>query len=31
MYGGEEGVYTGFWWGNLRKRDDLEGRDVNEG
>jgi hypothetical protein len=23
-YGGEERRYTGFWWGNLRKRDNLE-------
>jgi len=23
-YGGEEGMYTGFWWGNLKERDHLE-------
>jgi hypothetical protein len=23
-YGGRGEVYTGFWWGNLRERDDLE-------
>jgi len=22
-------VYTGFWWGNLRERDHLEGPDVD--
>jgi len=26
-YGGE--VYTGFWWGNLRKRDHLENPGVD--
>jgi hypothetical protein len=24
MYGGEESVHTGFWWRNLRERDQLE-------
>jgi hypothetical protein len=24
MYGGRGEVYTGFWWGNLRKRDHSE-------
>jgi len=23
-------AYTGFWWGNLRKRDNLEDSDVDE-
>jgi len=23
-YGGRGEVYTGFWWGNLRERDNLE-------
>ena len=23
MYGGKGEAYTGFWWGNLRKRDHL--------
>jgi hypothetical protein len=23
-YGGRGKLYTGFWWGNLRKRDNLE-------
>jgi hypothetical protein len=26
----ERGVDTGFWWGNLRKRDHLEGSFVDE-
>jgi len=26
-YGGE--VYTGFWWGNLRKRDHLENPGID--
>jgi hypothetical protein len=24
-----EAMYTGFWWGNLRERDDLEDPDVD--
>ena len=31
MYGGESKVYTGFWWGNLRKRDHLENPAVDGG
>ena len=27
-YGGEE-MYTGFWWGDLRERDQLEDLDVD--
>jgi hypothetical protein len=27
---GEKERYTGFWWGNLRKRDQLEDASVNE-
>ena len=27
--GGTEGVYTGFWWGNLRERDHLEDPGVD--
>jgi hypothetical protein len=23
-------VYTGFWWGNLRKRDNLEDPGIDE-
>jgi hypothetical protein len=23
-------VYTGFWWGDLRERDHLEGPDIDE-
>jgi len=26
----ESNVHTGFWWGNLRKRDYLVDPDVNE-
>jgi hypothetical protein len=26
---GRGGVYTGFWWGNLRERDHLEDPDVD--
>ena len=25
-YGGRGEVHTGFWWGNLRERDHLDGR-----
>jgi len=28
-YEGREEVYTGFWWGNLKKRDHLEDPGVN--
>jgi hypothetical protein len=27
---GREEVYTGFWWGNLRKRDHLEDPSIDE-
>jgi len=27
---GRGGAYTGFWWGNLRKRDHLEDPGVDE-
>jgi hypothetical protein len=27
---GEEERYTGFWWGKLRERDQLEDASVNE-
>jgi hypothetical protein len=27
---GREDVYTGFWWGNLRKRDHLEDPGIDE-
>ena len=26
---GRGNVYTGFWWGNLRERDHLEGREKD--
>jgi hypothetical protein len=26
---GNEGVYRGFWWGNLRERDHLKDPDIN--
>jgi len=29
-YGGEEMLLHGFWWGNLRQRDHLEDRGVDE-
>jgi len=29
IYGGRGEVYTGFWWGNLRARDPLEGPGVD--
>jgi hypothetical protein len=28
-YGGEERCIQGFWWGNLRQRDNLEDPDVD--
>ena len=28
MYGGRGEVYTGFWWGDRRERDHLEGPGV---
>jgi hypothetical protein len=28
-YGGRGEAYTGFWWGNLRKRDHLEDPGVD--
>jgi len=28
MYGGE--VHTGFWWGDLRERDNLQDRGADE-
>jgi hypothetical protein len=28
-HGGREEAYTGFWWGNLRERDDLGDPVVN--
>jgi hypothetical protein len=28
-YGGKERSHTGFWWGNLRERDYLEGPGVD--
>jgi len=28
--GGEKNTYTGFWWGNLRKRDHLEDPGLDE-
>jgi hypothetical protein len=28
MYGGEERLHTGFWWGNLRERDHLGGPGI---
>ena len=24
MYGGDDSIHTGFWWGNLWERDHLE-------
>jgi hypothetical protein len=27
--GGREEVYTGFWWGNMRERDNLGDRGVD--
>jgi hypothetical protein len=27
---GREGVYTGFWWGNLRGKDHLEYQSVDD-
>ena len=29
MYGGSADVHTGFWWGNLMKRDHLKDPGVN--
>ena len=29
-YGGAGEVYTGFWWGNQRERDQQEDRGVDE-
>ena len=28
-YGGRRGVYTGFWWENLRERDHVGNPDVD--
>jgi len=28
-YGRRGGAYAGFWWGNLRGRDHVEGPDVD--
>jgi hypothetical protein len=30
-YGGRGEVHTGFWWGNLRERGNLENLDVDGG
>jgi hypothetical protein len=29
IYGGRGGVYSGFWWGNMREKDHLEDSGID--